>query len=869
MHNLMNPLFRLRRAFFCVSLLCVGPSAAQTFFEDATAETIGLLPFTPGGIVFGDYNNDGWPDLFLAGAGGLGQGELFAFLRNQGDGHFAARIRHRSSLSSEQIFGDGAALADYDNDGDLDLFLTVGTIAFFGRDLLLRNDRGQFRNVTLAAGLLDSLPTENAIWLDYDRDGHLDLYVGHWIFGNDPELRNRLWRNLGDGTFADVTDQAGLNVQLHSTGGGSGHGMVAGDFNDDGWPDLYLGVWQGENRLFLNDRQGRFRDATTSEIGDPGRAFGVAVGDIDNDGDLDLFHASGANVDGALPQRSLMLMNLGAGIFLDVTEGLGLGNTYALEVTGPSLGDIDNDGDLDLVIGDPHFLFINQGDGTFENRTDQSGISQSSPLLSVPPAFGDYDGDGFLDLIFSAGKLYRNRGNDHHWLRVALVGTESNRSGIGTRLLATAGELTQMREIMGGNGFTQDELVAHFGLGRQEQVERLEIRWPSGQVEVLTDIAADQKIRVIEGQNRYHVVQPVLWNIPDTLATGSSWNLDRLVRPILFETDARIRRVSADLSALGGADRVELESMGDDFYGLQEQSLPVEGLNGLHTISLQIEQETSIGPHWSGLSRQIAVLPTADQPIFTDGLAADWQAEVDGGDTEVDWQHTDPVYEGTVSLGLQVPSFMRITFQPTELISPVGYVLRLAFRPGEINRAALLVLAVEIRGSGGQQSKSLSSLIDLAQPTWQVMEVPLDGNLIGDSLQSIRLASGVRGTYFLDDIRLVPTKPFSIPITAVLEDHQPVVPQSFALFQNYPNPFNSSTLIRFALPEAQQMELTIYNLAGQQVVTLVEGVRHAGTYAVNWDGQDDDGQALASGVYLYRLQAGEGKVETRNLLLLR
>jgi hypothetical protein len=190
------------------------------------------------------------------------------------------------------------------------------------------------------------------------------------------------------------------------------------------------------------------------------------------------------------------LLNLGDGQFLDATEGVGLAGLGNLDLYEARLADIDNDGDLDLMTGDPTFLFLNNGDGRFTETSENTGLDQDGFWAL---SFGDYDGDGFLDL-FTGTALYRNQGNDNHWLRVELVGTESNRNGIGAQLTATAGDLRQIREIYGGMGFSQDEGVAHFGLGQRTQVERLEIRWPSGQVDELEDIPADQKIRVFEGQ---------------------------------------------------------------------------------------------------------------------------------------------------------------------------------------------------------------------------------------------------------------------------------------------------------------------------------------------------------------------------------
>ncbi len=661
------------------------PATAQTIFEDATANSIGVLSFPPAGMVFADYNNDGRPDLFLASGAGFGQGDRIALMNNLGNGRFANHTP-QMELAIDVGLGDGAAFADYDNDGDLDAFLTIGSINQSGRDLLLRNDRGPFHPVSLEAGLVDSLPTENAIWLDYDRDGHLDLYLGHWSIEDRPDLRNRLWRNQGDGSFTDVTEDAGLDVQLHPSGGGSAHGMVGADFNNDGWPDLYLAVWQGANRMFLNTGEGRFFDATTTEIGDPGRAFGAAVGDVDNDGDLDLFHASGASIGSPVPSRSLMLLNLGDATYLDVTEGVGLGDTYALDVTGPGLQDIDNDGDLDLLIASPQFLFLNDGQGLFENHTELSGLAPSTIPLSVPPVFGDYDGDGFLDLIFTEGKLYRNRGNTNHWLRVELVGTESNRSAIGSRIFATSGGRRQMREILGGNGFSQDEFVAHFGLGEITTVDTLEIHWPSGTVDHLFDVVADQKIRAFEGRPWYHFVTPSEWehNIPDTVLSATVVEISATVRPALFEPDAKVNNVSADLSAIGGPSLIQLDAQNDGSFRL-ETVVEVNGEVGSNLLFFRIEQATFLGPYWTELSRRVILRsPGADLVLFGDEPAEIVRLVILEGHFS-DAAESQEAFEGTVSVALESvdPMGSAFLFELSDPVSPADYsALHFAFHPG-------------------------------------------------------------------------------------------------------------------------------------------------------------------------------------------
>lgn len=419
----MSRPIRLCSAFFCASLLLVSAGGAQTLFTDVT-EQVGLQVF-PGdharNIVFVDYNNDGLLDVCITENRPARRIGLF---RNTGDGRFVDQTFLIPSDLHVEDGGAGAIFGDYDNDGDEDLFLPV-----WPHNVLLRNDRGVFVRVEQPGDLGGTVGTDSAVWLDYDRDGYLDLYVTNMIYvaltenpavsqtlttsdwtvdgpdgvphsGDELSIRinelldhpngerpwtNRLLRNQGDGTFADRTTAAGLEIVFEPHWGGNTGGLAAGDFNNDGWPDLYLGVEKAANRLFINDGQGGFQDATTDEIGDAGEAFSIAIGDINNDGDLDIFQ--GAEGRGA-QDRSLMLLNLGEGQFLDVTEGVGLG-VLGTDTSGTGFADIDNDGDVDLVIGQStkesgreNFLFLNDGTGVFIDATASSGIEDFGGYLA-------------------------------------------------------------------------------------------------------------------------------------------------------------------------------------------------------------------------------------------------------------------------------------------------------------------------------------------------------------------------------------------------------------------------------------------------------------------------------------------------------
>ena len=673
------------------------------------------------GQSFTDVDNDGWGDII-----GKGKEAIRYMLHNEGDGSFHYRgplLPLSTDQGSLALWGGGPAAGDYDNDGDLDLFYPAGVITPPGipqRNRLLRNDRGHFVEVGLEAGFTDEWISPLALWFDYNRDGFLDIYVGNWTFlPGFEDHQNLLYHNNGDGTFRDVTATAGLDVAWHGPdspfSGGTAFGFTAADFNDDGWPDLYVPVSESPNRLFFND-EGVFREATTQETGVLGGSFGSVAGDIDNDGDLDLFAATTARLtagaeESVLPERSTLFLNLGAGEFIDVTDNVGLQRFSAAAARFGEFIDFDNDMDVDLFssIGEPTF-FENNGDLFFIERRFQTGIAEIGHVA-------DYDGDGFLDMI-AFRHIYRNRGNENHYLAIDLVGVESNRDGIGARVFATAGEVRQMREFIHSNGWTQDEFKLHFGLGEHTMVDQVEVRWPSGQVDVIDNIPADQTVRIIEGRGQWYAAERTVWETPppNRVDFGQSLDLQAVVRPALFEPTATVTSVTADLSGLGGPDAVPLVDQQDGTY-LLEAEFVVGGMAVLRDVEVLILQQTSLGEHWIRLTR-----------------------------------------------------------------------------------------GIEVSGD---------------------------------------------------------------PNTAIVETFTASLPESFTLGQNYPNPFNSGTVIRFELPASQEVELSVYNMSGQKVATLVQGVRAAGSYAVHWDGADAAGRSLASGMYVYRLAGSEGPVETRKLLLLR
>ncbi|MEW6755226.1 MAG: FG-GAP-like repeat-containing protein [Candidatus Latescibacterota bacterium] len=750
-------------------------------------------------------------------------------------------------------------------------------------NLLLRNDRGLLSHVGPEVGLTDSLSTDNAVWLDYDRDGNLDLYTGNVAAGDDldadpandsnPSARNRLYRNRGDGSFTDVTAEVGLDVSLHRLYGGSNGGMAAADFNDDGWPDLYVGVYGDRNRLFLSDGQGRFRDATTDEIGDPGHAFDVTVGDIDNDGDLDLYQAAGGG--GGTGFRSLLLLNLGGGGFADVTGSAGLsGPQMDREVWNARFGDLDNDGDLDLLTCRPHRLFLNDGNGFFSDATERSGI----PGAPVVVTLGDYDHDGYLDACFGWGDasvgpvLYRNQGTGSHWLEVELVGVRSNASGIGARVVATAGQLRQVREVLGGQGFSQDEMIAHFGLGERTQVDELEVRWPSGQVDVLAGVPADQRLRVFEGSPGYWVAHPATVACTDTLVAGVPADFALRVQPARPDAAASITRVVADLSGMGGGAAMPLEAGAGGSYSLRAP-LPAPATNQMAAISVLVELDTRLGPDWSRLTRAVTVVPAADAVIYDDGLGPGWRVGDASRAETLELASTGRAATGAHAVAVRGrPGGWVAIFETASSVATTGYeCLHFAFHPGDAVLPARRPTFTVRVATDAPVDLLDGDRVGFARAEWQVVEIPMARLGWPDSVRLVQLTGNSTGTWYLDDIRLVAARP-SRPATAVVETQAAPVPRAFGLQMNHPNPFNGSTVIRFGLPGPGPVELAVYNLAGQKVATLVREERPAGTHTVTWDGRDGEGQPLASGVYLCQLRArgqGSGLAHTRKLLLVR
>jgi hypothetical protein len=520
---------------------------AKIVFGGASANKY-LIETTGTGIAMIDYDNDGRLDLFFVNGSTLegfpaDNAPTNHLYRNTGGARFED-VTAGAGLGASG-WGQGTCVGDYDNDGKDDLFVT-----YWGQNHLYRNTGdGRFEDVSRAAGLSQSRERWNTgcAFFDYDRDGRLDLIVANYIdldlktaptpdsglcrykglqvACGPPGLtggRNLLYHNRGDGTFEDVSDKSGIT----RASGTYGLGVSTLDFDNDGWTDVYVANDSNPSALYRNNHDGTFTDigitagCAYSQDGKPQAGMGIAIGDYDRNGTMDIFKTNFAG------DTSTLYANTGKGLCEDRTFAGGIGLNTRWLGWGTSFVDFDNDGWLDLFLTNGHVypevrqlkteagyeqrkvVYRNLGNGRFADITEQLGPPVIEPKAGRGAAFGDLDNDGQIDVAIAnvndLPDLYRLNGNkSNHWVTLRLVGTASNRNAIGARVHCVSGGAEQWQEVRGGGSYlSQNDFRIHFGLGSATHVDRIDVRWPNGNEQTWQNLDADRFHTLTEESSR-------------------------------------------------------------------------------------------------------------------------------------------------------------------------------------------------------------------------------------------------------------------------------------------------------------------------------------------------------------------------------
>jgi hypothetical protein len=514
--------------------------AGITFKHVESAEKRYLVESMSGGVALFDYDNDGYPDIYLvnsltvdiAKAGGKTKSAIY---HNNGDGTFTD-VTDKSGLG-DVGWGMGVAIGDYNNDGFDDVYVTC----LGGNHLFKNNANGTFSDVTKTAGVSDGRWSTGAAFVDYDHDGKLDLFVANYVeydlnhlpeFGKDKTCQYKgiavqcgprglrgsgdsLFHNKGDGTFTDISKKAGVS----DPNGYFGMGVICSDFDDDGLIDIFVADDSTPNLLYHNNGAGTFKEigfvsgTALSENGAEQGSMGVTVGDYDHDGRFDIF------VTNFVDDYDTLYHNDGPNFFTDVSYKT---NVAAVSMPfvrwGTKFFDYDNDGWGDLFIACGHvypqlehyrqrkLLHHNNRDGTFTEVAAQSGAPLMQERVGRGVAFGDLDNDGDVDIVVNdldgPPQVLRNDGgNANNSILIKTVGVKSNRDGIGARVKVVSGDLTQIDEVRsGGSYISQSDLRLHFGLEKRTKIDLIEIRWPSGVVDRITNANVNRILIVKEGQ---------------------------------------------------------------------------------------------------------------------------------------------------------------------------------------------------------------------------------------------------------------------------------------------------------------------------------------------------------------------------------
>jgi len=516
----------------------VSAAAGITFVHNSGRAGKKYLPETMGsGCAFFDFDGDGWVDILLINSKdwtATGRRSHAALYHNNRNGTFTD-VTAGSGLDVD-IYGMGVAVADYDNDGREDVYIT----ALEGDRLFHNEGNGKFRDVTKQSGIANAHFATSAAWLDYDRDGKADLFVANYVAWTEkgdlwcsldgatksyctPEAykgnSSKLYHNLGNGKFEDVTEKAGLGEPTSKS-----LGIAVMDYNNDGWPDLFVSNDTQPNKLYRNNKNGTFTEEAVAagvafgEDGVARGAMGVDFADYDRCGREHLLVGNFSN------QMLGLYHNEGNSLFVDEAPQSAVGRSSLLSLAfGVFFFDYDLDGHPDIFAANGHIdeqigrvqpkiqykqaplLFHNNGKGKFEDVSKTMGAEFQRPIVARGAAYGDFDHDGDLDVLITTNHgpayLYRNDGgNRNHWAHFKLEGVQSNRSALGAVVTIESASGKQTQTVHSGSSYcSQSDLALTFGLGKDDTIRNLDIQWPSGKRDHFTDVKANQFLKIREG----------------------------------------------------------------------------------------------------------------------------------------------------------------------------------------------------------------------------------------------------------------------------------------------------------------------------------------------------------------------------------
>jgi hypothetical protein len=908
------------------------PLQAQFLFSDA-ATTVGIDFIHDGDNVFDgddeldepigtgaawlDYDLDGDLDLYVTKR--LGANLLY---RNNGDGTFTD-VADAVGAADAAHDGAGVAVADYDNDGDPDLYLANSTEDALLRNNLVETGVATFTDVYAGSGLetSGSRRATSPSWGDYDEDGYLDLYIAHHLpmIGVEGDYQDRFYHNNGDGTFTDVTNLLVGDVDNDGIDDLSGGGFIGAwsDFDKDGDLDILLVndcPFGPENtKLFRNDGGTDWSTWVFTEVSDLYNAdhcqngMGVAIGDYNLNNFFDYFYT---NI-----TEPILLRNRYPNTFAESATAAGVGERFVPGTTlnrvtwGANFFDYDLDGRLDLFVAagslkpawetnpQPNILYNNDGDATF---TDVSLISGMNDVKKGRTSiYGDYDQDGDPDLFLvnygDEAHLYRNdNASGYNWLIVDLVGTVSNRDGIGAQALLTAPDgRSQLMESHSGTSLGGgDDRGVYFGLLTHTVASSLVITWPSGAVQTLTNIAANQRITVVE-ENPDASITITGPNGGETFEQGDTltftWT-DNLAGPVhlqLLKGGTVVTEIVASTLSDGSYDWVLPVSLvsGSD-YRLRISSADQPGVadesdadftidtTPIITVTMPNGGETwTVGQAYSITWTSANITGNVQLRLLQNNVSVRVLSSSTANDGEWTWTIPSDVVPAS-NYKIRVTSVDNTAIKDA---SNADFTIQGDTTP-------IITVTMPNGGETWTVGQAYSITWTSANITGNVQLRLLQNNVSVRVLSSSTANDGEWTWTIPSDV--VPASNYKIRVTSVdntaIKDASNAdftiqaaagkseqlsgtegVPRTWTLLPNYPNPFNPTTSIRFGMPKTARVRLSVYDLLGREVAVLVEGILQAGWHTATWRADN-----LPSGVYLYRLAAGEFS-QHRTMLLLK